>query len=116
MSTALVAIIGLILGAAYILIVYNRASVLVVGAALPAATGLFSALVLVFAFNRPAPISRSFSVVFIIEDASLLPIQISDRPFPFQSLGLADEMLQLDPKTFEVSPGGNKLDLIMPLS
>jgi hypothetical protein len=115
MSTALVALVGLILALAYTLVVYNRASSTVVGAALPAATGLLSALILVFAFNRPTQITRSFAVDFIVEEASLLPIQIGDRPFPFQSLGLADEMRQLDPKIFDVPSGGNKLDLILPL-
>src|SRR2546428_4070673 len=115
MSTVLVVLVGLILAAAYILVIYNRSSAAVVGAALPAATGLLSALVLVFAFNRPAPITRSFSVAFLIEEGSFLPIQIADRPFPFQSLGIADEARQSEPKIFEVPTGGDKYGLIMPL-
>ena len=115
MSTSLIVLAGLVLVVAYVLVLMNRASPAVVGAALPAATALLSALALVFAFNRPEPISRVFPVIFVVEKASLLPITIPNRPFPFQSLSLPARMRQIDPKTFDLPNGQNTSDFIMPL-
>ena len=84
MATLLIVLAGLVLASAYILIWMNRASVIIVQAALPAAITLLSALILVFLANRAAPISRVFPVVFVIEKASRLPVVIPNRPFRFQ--------------------------------
>src|SRR5437879_2234903 len=115
MSTLIIALAGLMLAIEYILVLMNRASGAVVGAALPAATALLSALVLVFAFNPPAPISRVFPVVFVVEKASLLPVAMPNRPFPFQSLSLPDMMRQIDPKTFELTEHQDAFGFIGPL-
>lgn len=117
MSTSLILVIlaGLVLILVYVLVFINRASPAVVGAALPAATALLSALALVFAFNRPGPISRVFPVIFVVEKATLLPVVIPDRPFPFTSLILPDMMGQVDPKTFDLPNGQNAFDFIKPL-
>lgn len=116
MSTVFIAFMALTLTGAFILVVLNRASPSVVNAAVPLAFGALSALGLVFAFTRPEPISRVFPVVFVVERASLLPIVIPDRPFGFLSLHLADEMRQLDPKTFEQPKGQDEgFDFIVPL-
>lgn len=108
----LVGLVGLVLAVAYVFVVMNRASPAVVNAALPAATALLSALALVFAFNRPAPVSRVFPVIFVVEKASLLPVIIPDRPFPVQSLILPDMMGQIDPKTFAPPSNQNVFDFI----
>lgn len=111
-SLVLVGLVGLVLAVAYVFVVMNRASPAVVNAALPAATALLSALALVFAFNRPAPISRVFPIIFVIEKASLLPVMIPDRSFPFQSLSLADMMKQTDPKSLAIPSDQNPFDFI----
>lgn len=115
MSTSLIGLAGLVLVVAYVFVLMNRASPAVVGAALPAATALLSALALVFAFNRPVPISRVFPVIFVVEKASLLPVTIPNRPFPFESLSLPDMMRQIDPKIFDPPNGQNAFDFITPL-
>lgn len=101
MNTFLVILAGVALFAIYVLVWINRASPTVIGAALPAAITLLSAIVLVFLLNRPAPISRVFPVIFVVEKTSGLPVVMPDRPFPFQSLSLADRMRQIDPKVFD---------------
>jgi hypothetical protein len=115
MSTLLVGLTGVVLFAVYVLVWINRASPTVVNAALPAAATLLSAIVLVFMLNRPQPISRAFPVVFVVEKARLLPVIIPDRPFPFDSLSLADAMRHVDPKIFEPAQGQGALDLILSL-
>ena len=115
MANALIALTGIVLLLAAALVWFNRASPTVVGAAFPAATGLLSALALVFAFNRPEPISRVFPVVFAIEKTSLLPITIPDRPFPFASLALPPMMKQKDAKAFAVPEGQSDFDVAVPL-
>lgn len=114
-SLILISLAGIMLIVAFIFVVMNRASPAVVNAALPAAATLLSALALVFAFNRPAQISRVFPVVFLVEKTSLLPVTIPDRPFPFESLSLAGMMRQIDPKTFDLPSGQNTFDFITPL-
>ncbi len=115
MSTSLIGLAGLVLAVAYIFVLMNRASPAVVGAALPAATALLSAIALVFAFNRPEPISRVFPVIFVVEKASRLPVTIPNRPFPFESLSLPDMMRQIDSKIFDPPNGQNAFDFITPL-
>lgn len=85
MNTFLVILAGVVLFAIYVLVWMNRASPTVIGAALPAAITLLSAIVLVFLLNRPAPISRVFPVIFIVEKSSGLPVVVPDRPFPFKA-------------------------------
>ncbi len=76
---------------------------------------LASALAVVFVFNRPATISRVFQVVFVVGKASLLPVTIPHRPFPFDSLSLAAMMRYIDPKTFHPPNGKNTFDFLRPL-
>jgi len=115
MSIVFIALMGLALAAVFALVVLNRASAAVVNAAVPVAFGAISAIGLVFAFARPEPIARAFPIVFVVERASLLPVVIPDRPFPFMSLGLADQMRQIDPTTFEPPPKQEGFDFIVPL-
>lgn len=89
------------LASVFALVVINRESREVVSAALPVSLGAMGAILLVFAYTRPAPISRTFPVVFVVEQASGYPVAIPDRPFPFQSLALFDSAIQANPKAFE---------------
>ncbi|HSL02116.1 MAG TPA: hypothetical protein VK901_01080 [Nitrospiraceae bacterium] len=77
-TLVLIVIAGLVLIVAYCLVWMNRDSPAVVGAAIPNVIALASALAMVFVFNRPAPISRVFQVVLVVEKASLLPVMVSD--------------------------------------
>lgn len=116
MSTwVLLGFAGLVLVVACGLVVMNRDSPAVVGAAIPAVIALASALAVVFVFNRPAPISRVFQVVFVVEKASLLPVTMPHRPVPFQSLTLASMMRDLDPTIFDPPSGQNAFDFVVPL-
>lgn len=101
--TALLIFAGFLLVAACVVVFMNRTSPTVVQAAVTAVITLVSALGVVFAANRPSPITRTFPVIFAVEKSSLLPIVIPDRPFPLGSLSLPDELKQLDPKTFQIS-------------
>lgn len=112
---ALVGFAVLVLVVACVVVVINRDSSLVVGAAVPAAVALASALAVVFVFNRPAPMSRVFQVVIVIEKASLLPVAITHRPFPVMSLALAPQMEQIDPKTFHSPNPQLPLDFVQTL-
>jgi len=112
---ALLSFAGVVLVVACGLVVMNRASPVVVGAAIPAVIALASALAVVFVFNRPAPISRVFQAVLVVEKASLLPVMVPHRPFPIESLTLAPMMRQLDSKTFDPPNGQNAFDFITPL-
>ena len=112
---ALVGFAVLVLVVACVVVVINRDSSLVVGAAVPAAVALASALAVVFVFNRPAPMSRVFQVVIVIEKASLLPVAITHRPFPIGGLTLAPQMEQIDPKTFHLPNPQHPLDFTKPL-
>src|SRR5687767_3215720 len=100
MRGTVIVLLGVLLIGVLILIWMNRASGAVAGAALPAVTGLLSALALVFFFNRPEPIVRSFPVVFVIERATYLPITIPYRPFPSMSLALPVMMRAKNPTFF----------------
>lgn len=106
---------GLVLVVAYCLVVMNRDSSIVVGAFVPAVVALASALAAVFFYNSPAPMSRVFQVVLVVEKASMLPVTVPHRPFPFTSLSLAPMMGQIDPKTFHPPNGQNTYDFIRPL-
>jgi hypothetical protein len=92
----------------------NRAAQGIVTATIPVAVAAISAIGLVFVFNRPAPISRVFPVLFAIERASLLPIVIPHRPV-WIGLGLADQMRQIEPKTFEFPPDKRGFESLLPL-
>lgn len=102
-SLILISLTGVMLVVAFIFVVMNRASPVVVNAALPTAMALLTALAFVFAANLPPPINRVFPVILVVEKSSLLPIMIPDRPFPVQGLILADQMGHLDPEIFNLS-------------
>jgi hypothetical protein len=101
MSTLIIAIMGVTLAAVFALVVINRESREVVSAAVPVSLAAIGAIMLVFAYTRPAPISRTFPVVFVLEQATSYPVVIPDRPFPTQSLALFDSAIQANPKAFE---------------
>src|SRR5690349_5693445 len=92
LSTAIIVFVGVLTFSAGALVWLNRASSIVVNAALPVAIGSFAALSLVFVFNRPAPISKAFSVLFVIENTSRMPVSIPFRPFSTLGLSLASQV------------------------
>ena len=100
---------------ACVFVVMNRDSSLVVGAALPAAIALAAAIAVVFVFNRPTSMSRTFQVAIVVEKASLLPVAITHRPFPIEGITLAPQMKQIDPKTFHLPNPQQPLDFATPL-
>ena len=100
MSTLIIGVMGVALASAFTLVVLNRESREVVSAALPVSLGAMGAILLVFAYTRPAPISRSFPAVFVIEQSSGYPVSIPDRPFPPQLLALFDRAMQANPNAF----------------
>ncbi len=104
-----------VLMVACVFVVMNRDSSLIVGAALPAAIALASAIALVFVFNRPTSMSRTFQVAIVIEKASLLPVAITHRPFPVGGLTLAPQVQQIDPKTFHLPNPQQPFDFVQPL-
>src|SRR5262245_41905090 len=116
LSTAIIVFIGLLAFAAGALVWLNRASSVVVNAALPVAIGSFAALSLVFVFNRPAPLSKALSVLFVIENSSRMPVSIRFRPFSNLGLSLAGQVRYAEPKTFDPPAGQeNGFDFIREL-
>ncbi len=116
MSTVVSVFILLLLAVASVLVYLNRASPAVVTQAVPVAFGTLAALILVFAFNRPEPIAKTFGVLFVVEQASRLPVSIPFRPFSEQTLILAAEMQQTAPTTFTPPQGQEEgFDFLVPL-
>jgi hypothetical protein len=96
-SVAVIVVMGLAVAGAFALVVVNRDSPQVIHAAVPVAFGALSALALVFAFGRPAPIEGTFPVIFVLQQADRYPVVIPHRPFPSMTLALFDDAVQANP-------------------
>jgi len=104
MLTILIALfMGLLILAAFVLVVINRDSEKIVTAAVPLAFAAFAALALIFAFAREQPITRVFPVSFSYQVADKLPLAIPDRP-DAEQLWFVDQIRQRDPKALEEKP------------
>jgi hypothetical protein len=101
MAQVIAGVMGLCLLFTFILVYVNRASSEVVGAALPVAFAAMSALGLVFAFGKPAPIERSFPVVFVFQQKDKYPITLPGRPAQFLTIGMFDKAIQANPRLLE---------------
>jgi hypothetical protein len=106
LSAVLTVVTGVLLMAAFGLVWFNRASPEVVGAAVPVAGAALSGLVLVFAFNKPAPIERAFPVLILGQRSDKQPIFVpqrraSDALLGFFSKAIAENSKLLDDPRFE---------------
>jgi hypothetical protein len=101
MSTVVAAGMALVIVFAFTLVYLNRASSEVVGAAFPVVFAAISALALVFAFGKPAPIERSFPVLVPFQQADKYPVYVPHRPLQSLTLSMFDKALNSNPKLLE---------------
>jgi hypothetical protein len=101
MANIITAVMALLITAVFVLVYMNRASSEVVGAALPVAFGAVSALALVFAFGKPAPVERTFPVVFIVQKSDQAPMVIPNRPFDNLTLAIFSQAIAANPKLLD---------------